>query len=113
MITGAATQDAQGPGIVIAYPGQDVELSCGMIPDLSDLMTVAGWMINGTGFYDITSLHNGKLAGHSATLGGRNIIVENITMNDPRNASVYKCTITNDVMILYEGDPSFLYIAGE
>ena len=112
MIT-VATQDAQGPGIVIAYPGQDIELFCGMVPDLSDQTTTTAWIINGTTFYDIMSLHDGELAGHSATLSGRNIIVENITMNDPRNASVYKCMIANEDMIFYEGDPSFLYIAGE
>ena len=110
MIT-VATQDAQGPGIVIAYPGQDVELFCGMVPDLSD-HTTTEWIINGT-LYDIMSLHNGELAGHSANLSGSDIIVENIIMNDPRNASVYKCMIANKEMILYEGDPSFLYIAGE
>ena len=95
----------EGPGIVIAHPGQDVELLCtvtGAIPS---------WRVNSV-VYTLTDLFNGTLAGHNTT--GINIIVEDIMMNDNRNGSVYICLIQQippipDIV----SDPITLYVAGE
>ena len=107
----------EGPGIIIAHPGQDVELLC--------TVTVTGrqaaaWLIyNIMGLYRINAIRNGILAGHTAALGSHNLIVENIMMNDDRNGSDYRCvivpaqgTLSLDY-ILEESDPTILYVAGE
>ena len=95
----------EGPGIVIAHPGQDVELLCNVTG------AVTNWRVNGVS-YTLSQLFTGQLAGHNIT--GSNIIVEDIMMNDDRNGSVYICIIpqtppTPDI----EGDPTTLYVAGE
>ena len=69
------------------------------------------WRVNNV-LYTATQLTNGQLAGHNIT--GSNIIVEDITINDDRNGSVYICTIlqtppTPDIV----SDPTILYVAGE
>ena len=95
----------EGPGIVIAHPGQDVELLCTVTGG------VASWRVNNT-VYTLNQLFTGQLAGHNIT--GNNIIVEDIMMNDDRNGSVYICFIpqmspTPDIV----SDPTILYVAGE
>ena len=116
VITVAAQED---PGIVIAHPGQDVELLCTVTVTDSGSQGV-GWLINNSmGPYRINAIRGGILARHTATLGSNNLIVENITMNDDRNGSDYRCVIVpaqgtaslGD--IIDESDPTILYVAGE
>ena len=75
---------------------------------------VASWSVNGGQPYTPSDLFMGDLAGHNISLTGRNIIVEDITMNDDRNGSVYICIIpqglgTPDI----ESDPTTLLVAGK
>ena len=111
----AAAQE--GPGIVIAHTGQDVELLCTVTENSASLTT--GWLVNNMGPYRINALRNGILTGHSGTLGSSNLIVENIMMNDDRNDSDYRCVIIpNQSMvtvsdIIDKSDPIFLYVTGE
>ena len=103
----------EGPGIVIAHPGQDVELLCNITGG------IPSWRVNITGantvnntLYSLNEVYTGQLAGHNIT--GNNIIVEDIMMNDDRNGSVYNCVIqhippTPDIV----SDPTILYVAGE
>ena len=71
------------------------------------------------GPYRISSLRNGILTGHNATLKSTNLIVENIMINDVRNGSVYQCVIIpaqgmiGPADIIDESDPTYLYVAGE
>ena len=107
----------EGPGIVIAHPGQDVELLCAVTESSASLTT--GWLVNNMGPYRRSALRSGILPGHIATLGSNNLIVENIMINDDRNGSDYRCVIVpaqgmitvND--IIDESDPTILYVAGE
>ena len=107
----------EGPGIVIAHPGQDVELLC-TVTESSGSQTT-GWLVNNEGPFTINSLRSGILIGHTATLDSRNLIVENIMMNDGRNGSEHRCVIipaqsmVTLADIIAESDPTFLYIAGE
>ena len=77
------------------------------------------WLVNNVGPYSRAALRSGILAGHSATLGGNNLIVENIMMNDVRNGSDYRCVIVpaQDMItiadIIDKSDPTILYVAGE
>ena len=62
--------------------------------------------------YSLSELFNGGLDGHN--ISGRNILVEDIVLNDLRNGSKYSCIIpqippTPDI----ESNPTFLYVAGE
>ena len=106
----------EGPGIVIAHPGQDVELLCTVTEDSDSLTT--GWLVNNIP-YRRNALRNGILAGHTTTLGSSNLIVENIMMNDVRNDSDYRCVIIpaqgmiTVADIIDESDPTILYVAGE
>ena len=95
----------EGPGIVIAHPGQDVELLCTVNP--LNVRSVA-WYINHAGPFTAQQLHDGLLPGYS--VNGTNLTVENIMMNDSRNDSEYRCVIMNTMI---ESDPTFLYVAGE
>ena len=104
----------EGPGIVIAHPGQNVELLCTLDPSGSE---IAAWIINHV-VYTVQRLHNGLLTGYSLT--GNNVVVENIIMNDDRNDTEYICvtvlsTISNPTTsdIEDESDPTILYVAGE
>ena len=63
--------------------------------------------MNGTA-YAFGQLFNGDLVGYN--ISGRNLIVENIIMNDSRNGSKYSCVIANTMI---ESDPTTLYVAGE
>ena len=76
----------------------------------------AAWLVNNMGPHLINALRNGILAGHSATLGGNNLIVENIMMNDDRNDSDYRCVIVpaqGVITFIDKSDPTILYVAGE
>ena len=68
------------------------------------------WTINHGTPYTVMGLRNGIVAGYSAN--GNNLIVENITMNDDRNNTEYRCMITT-MMILRQSGPTILYVAGE
>ena len=111
----AAAQE--GPGIVIAHPGQDVELLCTVTVTSGSQAT--GWLVNNVGSYRMNFLRNGALTGHSATLDSSNLIVENIMINDVRNGSEYRCVIVpaqgmvTVADIIDESDPAILYVAGE
>ena len=107
----------EGSGIVIAHPGQDVELLCTVT--VTSTSQTAGWLVNNEGPHTINSLHSGILTGHTATLDSNNLIVENIMMNDSRNGSEYQCVVipAQGMMtfadIIDESDPTILYVAGE
>ena len=105
----------RGPGIVIAHPGQDVELLCTVTP--SDGQTAA-WIIDNRALHTVQQLHNGILAGYSSN--GNNLIIENIMMNDDRNDTEYVCVILSSALsqptigdIVDESDVTILYVAGE
>ena len=100
--------------IVIAHPGQDVELSCTITPSGSQR---AVWIINNVA-YIVQHLYNGILTGYNSN--GNNLIIENIMMNDIRNNTKYSCgtilsTLSNSTVadIRDESDPTILYVAGE
>ena len=97
----------EGPGIVIAHPGQDVELLCNLTPSGSQ---TAAWIINHV-VSTVQQLHNGILTGYSSN--GSNLIIENIMMNDVRNSTRYHCVIVSNSMIIQTQDPTILYVAGE
>ena len=98
----------EGPGLVIAYPGQDVELLCTVTG-----FGVAQWRVNGTS-YTFNELLMGQLAGHNITLNADNIIVEDIMMNDSRNGSMYVCFIPGARGAPdNNSDPTILLVAGE
>ena len=93
--------------IVIAHPGQDVELICN-----SGLVNI-GWLVDHTGPYGVSSLHNGILDGYSADINTNSIIIQNIMMNDNRNGTEYQCGIVNGPFLEHENPPITLYVAGE
>ena len=95
----------EGPGIVIAHPGQDVELLCNVTGGVATWRVIN--TVNNT-LYTLSDFFNGGLAGHNST--GNNIIVEDIMMNDDRNGSVYICVIPQNEK---SSDPTILYVAGE
>ena len=104
----------EGPGIVVAHPGQKVELLCDVA--LSEGETAA-WLIDNV-IYTVQQLHNAILIGYSTN--GNNLIIENIMMNDDRNETEYICgtvpsTISQPTVgdIKVESDPTILYVAGE
>ena len=107
----------EGPGIVIAHPGQDVELLCTVTVTSTNQTT--GWLVNNEGPYRISALRNGILTGHTAILDSSNLIVENIMMNDGRNGSEYICVVipaqgmATFADIIDESDSTILYVAGE
>ena len=97
------------PRIVIAHPGQDVELLC-TVTMTSGNPTVS-WMINNMTPIGLGTLREGRLAGYSSN--GDNLIVQNVTMNDVRNGSNYNCVITNRIAILRQSNSTILYVTGE
>ena len=104
----------EGPSrIVIAHPGQDVELLCNVT--VISAGQEAAWIINGKGPYGVNSIHDGSVTGYTTTLGSNNLIVEKIMMNDSRNNSKLKCVIITlpNKSIQGESDPYMLYVAGE
>ena len=107
----------EGPGIVIAHTGQDVELLCTVT--VTSGSQKVGWLVNNVGPYRINALRSGILTGYIATLDSNNLIVENIMMNDVRNDSEYRCVIVpaqgmiTVADIIDESDPTILYVTGE
>ena len=108
-------QHSHEPGIVIAPPGQHIELLCAVTP--LGRNEAAAWIINHV-VHTVQLLHNGTLTGYSSN--GSNLIIENIIMNDDRNDTEYSCvtissTVSNPTFadILDEGHPTILYVAGE
>ena len=98
-------------GIVIAYPGPDLELLCTVMTSSNNEQVA--WTINHGTPHTVSGLRNGIVAGYSAN--GNNLIVENIMMNDGRNVTEYRCVITTQgtTTILRQSDPTILYVAGE
>ena len=97
------TVAAQG---IIVHPGQDVELICDVNGTVSDTL----WRINGSSsLLSPSGLSNGAVAGHNAS--GRNIVVEDIIMNDIRNGSQYECVVLS--IPITSGTVTTLYVAGE
>ena len=93
-----------GPGIVVAHPGQTVEILC-------NFTGLVYWIINGQQ-YSLSTLFNGSLPGHN--VNGSSIIVDEIVMNDPRNGSDYICVFPQLPPALdIRSDPTNLYVAGE
>ena len=109
-----AAREAKGPGIVIARPGEDVELLCTLhIP--STTQHAIAWIINHIP-HGVQSIINGILDGYSADVYySSNLIVQNIVMNDDRNDTEYQCVIliTGTTTILNRSDVTFLYVAGK
>ena len=109
------TVTAQGTSILIAHPGQHVELLCNVTP--SDGQTAA-WIINNGGIYTVQQLYNGILTGYSSN--GNNLIIENIITNDDRNDTEYSCgTVPSTASrptisdIVEESGFIILHVAGE
>ena len=108
----------EGPGIVIAHPGQDVELLC-TVTVTDSRSQGAAWLINNRGPFRINSIRGGILPGHTASLRSHNLIVQNIMMDDGRNGSEYRCLIVpargriTVADIMEESGPTILYVAGE
>ena len=103
----------EGPGIVIAHPGQDIELLCTVT--VTSTNERVAWLVNNMGPYRINALRNGILAGYIAPLGSNNLIVENIMMNDDRNDTEHQCVIVlqDALTIERESDQTLLFVAGE
>ena len=104
----------EGPGTVIAHPGQNVTLLCTVTPSGSE---TAAWIIVNA-LHTVERLYNGIETGYSSN--GNNVVIEKILMNDDRNNTEYICvtvssTVSNPVFadILDESDPTILYVAGE
>ena len=93
---------------IVAHPGQDVELPC----DVTGAGVIA-WQINGSSpAHILNDLFMGVVAGHNVS--GRNILVEDIMMNDVRNGSQYRCLVLkNRPDPDIEGNLTILYVAGE
>ena len=108
-----AAQEAKGPGIVIGYPGEEVELLC-TLGISSTTQHATEWIIDHR-FYGVQFLINGILDGYSANVINNNLIVQNIVMNDHRNKTEYRCVIVmlDTTAILNSSDPTFLYVAGK
>ena len=78
---------------------------------------IAAWIINHV-VYTVQQLRNGILTGYGSN--ENNLILENIMMNDVRNATEYSCgivssTVSNPIVadIVVESDSTILYVAGE
>ena len=103
----------ESPGIVIAHPGQDVELLCTLgLPSTNQHAPT--WII-GHRFYGVQALIGGILDGYIADNNNNNLIVENIMMNDNRNNTEYQCVIvlSGTMTIVNSSDPTILYVAGK
>ena len=94
--------------IFIARPGQYtlyVELPCGV----NGTEASTRWQINASSLVSLSELSNGTVAGHN--VNGRNIVIEDIMMNDVRNGSRYLCMVLADPISM--GYSFILYVAGE
>ena len=98
--------------IIIAHPGQDVELSCSL-GETSGSKVIIRWLVDHNGPYGINSLRNGILDGYSAHADSTSIIIHNIMMNDSRNGTEYQCETTRNNMIQLSDTVYLLYVAGE
>ena len=102
--------------VVIAHPGQRVELLCDVTP--SGNRSVA-WVINGMRPYELPAIRGGIVPGYSNDLGSNNLLVTNIMMEDDRNDTEYQCVIgisgvfQNTLQVIERGKVSILYVAGE
>ena len=108
-----AAQEARN--IVIAHPGQVVELSCSLGETRGNRENIA-WKLDNVGPYTVNSLSSGILIGYSSHIDSTSIIIQNIMMNDRRNGTKYQCVIIkwNSNVVLQESDTVFqLYVAGE
>ena len=110
-----AAQEGPSIAIVIAHPGQNIELLCNVTPSNGQ---TAAWIIGHGMVYTVQQLHNGILTGYN--LNGNNLIIENIMLNDDRNDTEYSCvTVSSTVSqppvadIVDESDTTILYVAGE
>ena len=65
--------------------------------------------------YGVSALIGGILDGYSADNSNKNLIVENIVMNDRRNDTEYQCVfvLSGTMTIVNSSDPIFLYVAGK
>ena len=99
---------------MVGRPGENVELLCSLA-STSNYTVFVAWVINhGVTPHGINALHNGVVDGYSATLVNTNLIIKDITLNDDRNDSEYRCVILQDeTTILHESEPIILYVAGE
>ena len=95
--------------IIIAHPGQDVELSC----SLGETSGSIRWLVDHNGPYGVNSLRGGILDGYSAHADSTSIIIQNIMMNDSRNGTEYQCETTRNTMIQPSDTVYLLYVAGE
>ena len=101
--------------IVIAHPGQNVELLCNATPSGGQ---TAAWIIDNGELFTVKQLHNGVWPGYNSE--GNNLIIENIMMNDDRNDTKYSCgvvlsTLRNPTQadMTDESNTTILYVAGE
>ena len=72
------------------------------------------WRINGSlQSYSLNNLFFGSMAGYNVS--GRNIVIEDIMMDDVRNGSLYQCVINVDFNPnpIKMGYSTILYVAGE
>ena len=76
--------------IVIAHPGQDVELLCDVTP--SGNRSIA-WIINGMRPHGLSAIRGGIVSEYSNDLDRNNLIITNIMMNDDRNDIDYQYVI--------------------
>ena len=111
-----AAQNDENASILIVHPaGQDVTLSYHLRLPSSD--EIPGWMIDQIS-NGVSSIANGILGGrYSADQFSNDLIIKNITMNDDRNDTRYKCVILRlddfrDEVVEY-GNVTILYVAGE
>ena len=95
--------------IVIAHPGQEVELICNLRQTSENI----GWTIDHTAPYGVSSLHNGIRDGYSADIQTNSLIILNITMNDSRNDTEYQCGTTDGTVLQQESDVITMYVTGE
>ena len=56
----------EGPGMVIAHPGKDVELLCTVT--VTSNRTTTGWLVNNMGPYRVNAIRGGLLTGYTAIL---------------------------------------------
>ena len=104
------------PSIVIAHPGQDVELLCDVTPSGNESVA---WVINGMRPYEINAIHGGIVSGYANDLGSNNLLVTSIMMDDDRNDTEHQCVIgisgvlQNTLQLIERGNVFILYVAGE
>ena len=102
--------------IVIAHPGQDVELSCDVTPSGNGSIA---WVINHMVPHGLSATHGGIVSGYTSDLGSNNLLVTNIMMDDDRNDTEYQCVIAipgtapSTLQLTKRGDVSIIYVAGE